>query len=73
MGFKSHARTRRGYLQCTDQLVRVQEVTTSLKAKRNRKGEKVKNWWYVYQDKETGQNKYQLVFFPAASKDAYVE
>ena len=71
MGLRqSHARNfRRAISQCMDQLAKQKEVTTSLKAKRNRKGEKVKNWWYVYQDKETGQNKYQLVFFPAASKD----
>lgn len=71
MGLRqSHARNfRRAIAQCMDQLAKQKEVTTSLKAKRNRKGEKVKNWWYVYQDKETGQNKYQLVFFPAASKD----
>ena len=71
MGLRqSHARNfRRAISQCMDQLAKQKEVTTSLKAKRNRKGEKVKNWWYVYQDKETGQNKYQLVFFPAAAKD----
>jgi len=71
MGLRqSHARNfRRAISQCMDQLFKQKEVSTALKAKRNRKGEKVKNWWYVYQDKETGQNRYQLVFFPAASKD----